>query len=975
MFWTRLVLPAIASLSVNFLAIAQADTNYSLQQRTECQTTLEDLRWSHLSWPKENPQPKPERASMLSTEQIRAKVEHSLNQEAGLKQSYGLEITDAMLQAELDRMAENTRDPKRLKEIFNALDNDPRKIGECVARPNLVSQQFQKHKDDQPEAGSQSRVVSSQASNAPAMQLSLPRIKPAASAQVDSTTDSGVWLRMDANSIPSPRTHHTAVWTGSEMIVWGGMSDNGDLLNDGGRYDPVTDSWKRVGTYNAPSAREGSTAVWTGKEMIVWGGSNADNVGYAYNPQTDSWVPMPVEGAPVARVGHTAIWTGTEMIIWGGQDSSGYTNTGARYNPASRIWLPTNLSHNIAKRGSHLALWTGGEMIIWGGDSNNADVKIGWRYSPTSDSWKIIDSAGQPSYLTKNVAVWADTEMILNGWEGGFRYSPETNTWRKISSLQQREHRWDQTSVWTGSYVLIYGGQELVDGFTDLSRSLDAYDPKTDSWQTVWIDDNRIYHTAVWTGDEMLIWGGTNTFSPNGLRINGDTFQWSEMNKGSVPQTRRHHNAVWTGNEMLIVGGSELLWNDHYNTGAVLSYDPATDRWSELPNEGAPNTASDIALWTGEELIVWPKGVEGLPIIGSRFNPTTGVWTHIPTVGSHLEWFATAVWTGSEMIVFGGGHPDDLSENFIASNNGARYNPKTNQWTVLNSEGAPFSEGHSAVWTGSQMLVWGGSGEHAIYDLSSDSWHPMSSVNAPEPRVWADVLWTGDEMVVWGGIGREELSLGSGGKYNPKTDLWTNIPTENAPLGRRDQQSVWTGEEMLFWSGWGTRVDPYTDFIIEFTLSSGGRYDPLSNIWLPMSEINAPGPLNYHSAVWAENKMLVWGGNIRDAAIFAYYPTAPSFTLDVSINGLGSVISHPEGINCPGQCSAEFPIGTEVSLEVIPDRWWGGDGHKWSGDCSGRGDCGLVMDSDSSVQVQTYLQPICAFPYQLHMEPFCIGMH
>jgi hypothetical protein len=28
----------------------------------------------------------------------------------------------------------------------------------------------------------------------------------------------------------------TAVWTGSEMIVWGGQDDSGNNLNTGGRY-------------------------------------------------------------------------------------------------------------------------------------------------------------------------------------------------------------------------------------------------------------------------------------------------------------------------------------------------------------------------------------------------------------------------------------------------------------------------------------------------------------------------------------------------------------------------------------------------------------------------------------------------------------------------------------------------------------------------------------------------------------------
>ena len=61
------------------------------------------------------------------------------------------------------------------------------------------------------------------------------------------------------------------MWTGSEMIVWGGDAYRA-VLNTGGRYNPSTDSWTATSTTNAPTARIGHTAVWTGSEMIVWGG-------------------------------------------------------------------------------------------------------------------------------------------------------------------------------------------------------------------------------------------------------------------------------------------------------------------------------------------------------------------------------------------------------------------------------------------------------------------------------------------------------------------------------------------------------------------------------------------------------------------------------------------------------------------------------------------------------------------------------
>jgi len=48
--------------------------------------------------------------------------------------------------------------------------------------------------------------------------------------------------------------------------------------SDGGRYDPSTDTWTSTSTgANVPTARALHTAVWTGMEMIVWGGQFVDN--------------------------------------------------------------------------------------------------------------------------------------------------------------------------------------------------------------------------------------------------------------------------------------------------------------------------------------------------------------------------------------------------------------------------------------------------------------------------------------------------------------------------------------------------------------------------------------------------------------------------------------------------------------------------------------------------------------------------
>ena len=111
------------------------------------------------------------------------------------------------------------------------------------------------------------------------------------------------------------------------MIVWGGWDPgSGTVFSTGARYNLSTDSWAPTSTTNVPDARSSQTAVWTSSEMIIWGGSDENfvplNSGGMYNPGTDSWIPTSTTSAPIARTFCTAVWTGSEMIIWGGSGAS-----------------------------------------------------------------------------------------------------------------------------------------------------------------------------------------------------------------------------------------------------------------------------------------------------------------------------------------------------------------------------------------------------------------------------------------------------------------------------------------------------------------------------------------------------------------------------------------------------------------------------------------------------------------------------
>lgn len=154
---------------------------------------------------------------------------------------------------------------------------------------------------------------------------------------------------------PAPvqgRMQHAAVWTGVEMLVWGGVGQPVEgsprELGDGAAYDPVTSTW-RVLAPSPLSPRVGMAAVWAGDLWFVWGGSapysSSSGVrgdGALYDPATDSWTILP-EAPLDPRTGARAVWTGTEILLFGGvagHSSEQHRGNGAAYNPSAGTWRP-----------------------------------------------------------------------------------------------------------------------------------------------------------------------------------------------------------------------------------------------------------------------------------------------------------------------------------------------------------------------------------------------------------------------------------------------------------------------------------------------------------------------------------------------------------------------------------------------------------------------------------------------------------
>jgi N-acetylneuraminic acid mutarotase len=229
-------------------------------------------------------------------------------------------------------------------------------------------------------------------------------------------SDGGIYRPADDRwiAIEGPthsRNFATAVWTGEEILVWGGTSSSVPqsstlALSGGYRLNPRTGRIRSVSAVNAPTPRGGACTVWTGAQLLVWGGYEATvdsrdrqraGTGSRYDPSRDQWSSINTDGAPSIRGQASAVWTGTEMIVWGGGSLNGGTgifNTGGRYSPANNQWRPMSAILGVlplSPRMGHCAVWTGREMIVWGGGTNAL------RYLPEVDAWSAISLKDAPS--------------------------------------------------------------------------------------------------------------------------------------------------------------------------------------------------------------------------------------------------------------------------------------------------------------------------------------------------------------------------------------------------------------------------------------------------------------------------------------------------------------------------------------------------------------------------------------------------
>ena len=266
------------------------------------------------------------------------------------------------------------------------------------------------------------------------------------------------------------------MWTGTELLIWGGMQQNQRLTmaGDGAAYDPVTRAWTPMSA-SPLSPRNTAFAVWTGSTALFWGGGNG-NVsllmnGASYDPASRTWTMLPAAPLPAGIDNLQAIaWTGTQMVVI-------QPGAGAAFDPATRSWAAVPGLPQVAgwQPFDIAASWTGSAVITWVASQRppaNGTSPPGFRFSayswvPGNRAWAAIPSRPDHANFPYGTAAPIGGRLLFLGGEGcgpgascPLQYFFD-GTWFDASSgmwtgLPETFSGGSGPAVWTGSAMVVF---------------------------------------------------------------------------------------------------------------------------------------------------------------------------------------------------------------------------------------------------------------------------------------------------------------------------------------------------------------------------------------------------------------------------------------------------------------------------------------------------------------------------------------
>ena len=327
------------------------------------------------------------------------------------------------------------------------------------------------------------------------------------------------------------------------------------------------------------------------------------------------------------------------------------------------------------------AVWTGDNVLFWAGANLARSVAYadGATYDPATDTWGSIPVPGwghpglSSAYLNGGLYATAKGSVVKLDFDAA--------RWEDLATTDQLE----MAAVVAVDDVLYGVGPRGFDGDDSADLGIARYNAEADSWDPpVFVSDNGL----------STVTSAANTFS---LLVD--------------------RPPLWTGSEIVV-------WYPTQVGG--LAFDLDSRSWRQLPestpadwpSSGPPDLTRSLAAVVGGSLVVVASDAQGRGAVIGRLTEDEWRWDDdvLPmTVDDQVTVIAAGDWI---LLI----SPEDATIS---------YHVSSGRWFV--DSGGPQVTAPNTVWTGSELVVWGGGGSPTTEGRTTNMmWRPPPSLTAGE---------------------------------------------------------------------------------------------------------------------------------------------------------------------------------------------------------------------------------------------------
>ena len=480
---------------------------------------------------------------------------------------------------------------------------------------------------------------------------------------------------------PNRGSHSATRLLDGTVLICGGRSNSGPVLDSAEIYDPTTRTFTAIAsTMNSPRNKHSATLLANGEVLLTGGNDGTRNLSSAelYDPISQSFTLLS-QTLTTLRNGHGAALLPDNTVLIAGGDGFGSAEI---YDPVTQSFTAIAAAMNEVRNYFTMTALGNGQVMIAGGwvattpNSCCSVVDSVEIYDPVSKIFQPLNTTMTTGRVFHAATLLSDGNVLISG--GAYSaaqsnteiYNPSNNTFTPAANMPRTRENHSLTTLANGDVIVIGG---------DAANNLDTSSP-----------DRYLVNSNTYVSDTPVLYAKranhTMTTLNSGLVLivgssNGQSGQFSvEMFDPVMMSTqalaittqvpRLGHSATLLNNGQVLIAGG-------YDNSAEI-YDPPSNTFTLLTATMTEARTQHSAALLNDGRVLLAGGWNGTTNLNNAelYDPTSKTFSAVPNLMNltHSQFSMARLPDGSVMLVGGGVDAaaveiyDPLSQTFTLSN-------------------------------------------------------------------------------------------------------------------------------------------------------------------------------------------------------------------------------------------------------------------------------------------------------------------